>query len=39
MTDPPTRADLRRRGRTSLLIGSAIAVILAMATVVLPGVA
>jgi endo-1,4-beta-xylanase len=39
MNDPPTRASRRRRGRAGLLIGSALAVILAMATVVLPGVA
>jgi hypothetical protein len=36
MNDPPTRASRRRRGRAGLLIGSALAVILAMASVVLP---
>jgi endo-1,4-beta-xylanase len=39
MTDPPAPPKRRRRGRTSLLIGSAIAVVVASATVFLPGVA
>ena len=39
MTDPPANSTSRGRGRISLLIGAAFAVVLAVATVVLPGAA